>query len=110
MVCINKKTFFRSLLVAFFVATAFSSFAFDLSPEEQAYLDERGGVIRFVYHGNFMPIEFTNKDGEAAGILPDFIRWMSRRVGFKPEFYAATRSEAKEGLLEGRYDAITSYM
>ncbi len=110
MVCINKKTFFRSLLVAFFVATAFSSFAFDLSPEEQAYLDERGGVIRFVYHGNFMPIEFTNKDGEAAGILPDFIRWMSRRVGFKPEFYAATRSEAKEGLLEGRYDAITSCM
>ncbi len=110
MVCINKKTFFRSLLVAFFLATAFSSSAFDLSLEEQAWLDAHDGVVRFVYHGNFMPLEFTNKDGEAAGIMSDFVRWLGHRIGFKPEFYAATVVEAEEGLAAGRYDAIATHV
>ena len=68
------------------------------------------GKIRFVYHGNFMPIEFTNRDGEAAGIVPEFIRWMAERIGFEPEFHAATPSEAREGLISGRYDAIATYI
>jgi len=110
MYCTNKKTFFRSLLVAFFVATAFSSFAFNLTPEEQGWLDAHDGVIRFVYHGNFMPIEFTNTDGEAAGIMPDFVRWLAKRIGFEPEFYAATPAEAREGLASGKYDAMATYV
>ncbi len=105
----NRKSIFCGLLLAFLAASALSASAFDLSPEEQAYLDERGGVIRFAYHGNFMPIEFTNKDGEAAGIMPDFIRWVAERIGFEAEFHATTVSQAGEGLFAGKYDAVSTY-
>ncbi len=106
----NQKTLLRRLLFSVLAAASFSVLAFDLSPEEQAWLDEHDGVIRFVHHGNFMPIEFTGHDGEASGIMPEFVRWLGGRIGFKPEFYAATTSEAKEGLLAGKYDATISYL
>ncbi len=111
MYCLNHKTFFRCLLIFVFATLTFSSFAsISLTPEEEAYLEERGGVVRFVYHGNFMPIEFTNKDGDVAGIMPDFIRWLASRIGFEPEFYAATSFEAAEGLALGKYDADATYL
>ena len=110
MVYSTRSLAFRLLLFVGLTIVTFSAFAFDLSPDERAYLDKRGGVVRFAYHGNFMPMEFANQDGEAAGIMPDFIRWLGSRVGFQPEFYAATVTEAREGLASGKYDAITMYV
>ncbi len=108
MYCSIQKSFFRCLLLVLLTTAALPVFAFDLSPEEEAYLEERGGVIRFAYHPNFIPIEFEGSDGEARGIVPEFIREVGKRVGFIPEFYPTVSGEGVKGFQTGLYDAQTT--
>ena len=57
-----------------------------------------------------MPLEFADKDGDAAGMMPDFVRWLANRIGFEPEFYADTAPAAAEALVNGQCDVITTYL
>jgi len=94
------------LLLSLLASSASASMA--LTPEEEVYLEERGHVIRFVHAINFMPFEFTDRYGDAAGIMPDFVRWMAKRIGFEVEFCAATSVDRWEGVLSGEYDVMAS--
>lgn len=94
------------LCVAAAACTAAGVFAFDLTPQEQAWLDSKGNTLRFAYHGNFIPLEFVDADGQAAGIAPDFVRWIAERTGFTVEFCPATTKQMHKGLLSGEFDAL----
>ncbi len=99
------------LVLCFFAVAAAAAGplqAFDLTPEQQAYLVSRDQTLRITYHGNFIPLEFTDSNGEAAGIMPDFVRWMGERIGVRTEFSAAIHSQSRNGVLAGRYDVICS--
>jgi PAS domain S-box-containing protein len=99
-----SKNFFqkaRLFLAIFLVSACFA-------PAEETGSINRteweGRTVRFAYAGNYLPVSFTDQSGQAAGILPDFIRWMAERSGFTAEFFPATDNQAREGLSSGKYD------
>ena len=73
--------------------------------DSKSRTDGPRGSIRFAYAGNFVPVSFLDRSGEAAGIIPDLIRWMADRNGFRAEMFPATPQQMREGLLSGTYDA-----
>jgi len=102
-----NRSFPKSILVSLLLfAVQALARPIELTSQEQAWLDERGGVIRFAFHPNYMPVEFLDKDGKPAGIMVEFIRWIGERAGFKPEFYA--EAQGTEPVFLGEYDAKTS--
>lgn len=82
--------------------------ALELSGQEAGWLAQHSNTVRVAYHGNFIPLEFTDADGKAAGIAPDFLRWIADRGGFNIEFSAALTDQARSGLESGRFDLISS--
>jgi PAS domain S-box-containing protein len=98
-----------ALLALFLSGAVFSASAgqIELTAQEQAWLDEHGRTVRFVYHPNYMPVEFLDKNNQPAGIMIEYIRWIGERAGFKPEFYPEAE-DARQGVLTGRFDALTS--
>jgi len=99
------RRFLLNCAVVVFI-TATSASAFDLTPSEKAYLESKNYTLRFAHHGNFMPLEFLDADGQAAGISPDLVRWIADRVGFQVEFIPATPGQRFDGLMNDRYDAV----
>jgi len=96
--------FFFFLFFAVFAASAQS---IKLTPQEKAWLNERGGVVRFASAQNYPPFEFTDENGESLGMTADLGNWMATEAGFKAEFFHMTIKEAREAVLSGRYDAVT---
>ena len=78
-----------------------------LTPQEKAWLDERGGVIRFASAQNYPPFEFTGENGESLGIVVDLVKNLAVGAGFKAEFSHMTDEESRDAVLSGRYDAVT---
>jgi PAS domain S-box-containing protein len=95
------------LIFSFFAVTVDAARTIELTSQEQAWLDERGGVVRFAFHPNYMPVEFLDKDDQPAGIMVEFVRWIGERAGFEPEFHAEVQG-AEEHVLSGEYDAKAS--
>ncbi len=82
--------------------------AFELTEQERSHLETRGYTLRCAYQPEFVPLEFTDDDGLAAGISPDLLRWMAERAGFTVEFYPATPVQEIEGIQNGTYDVLCS--
>ena len=58
-----------------------SPVAFDiLTPEERAWLDKQGRVIRLGPDPNFPPFEFFTEGGEYRGITADYMRLVEERL------------------------------
>jgi PAS domain S-box-containing protein len=104
------KSFYKGVFVLFFFLTslvALSAPTVELTVQEQAWLDAHGHKISFVYHPNYMPVEFSDKNKQPAGIMIDYIRWMGEQTGFTPEFHADTRADGP-AVLSGEFDAMVS--
>ncbi|NOU35659.1 MAG: PAS domain S-box protein [Kiritimatiellaceae bacterium] len=104
------KSFSKGVFVLCFFFTAVIALAapvVELTAQEQAWLDEHGRKISFVFHPNYMPVEFLDKNNQPSGIMIDFIRWIGRETGFTPEFHADTREDGR-AVLSGEFDAKTS--
>ncbi len=73
----------RMLRVALFcLLTAFAplALAFEISPEDRAWLDELG-VVRFSYDPEFAPFEIIGPDGQFRGVAADFLDWVGDKLG-----------------------------
>jgi PAS domain S-box-containing protein len=78
-------------------------------PQGEPSADAVPKTLRIAYHGNFAPISYTDQSNEAAGIMPDLLRWMAGRLDVQVKFFAATPSQSDEGLRSGKYDAVVVY-
>jgi PAS domain S-box-containing protein len=104
------KSFSKGVIVLGLFLTslvAFSAPTVVLTAQEQAWLNEHGRKITFVYHPNYMPVEFSDKNNQPAGIMVDYIRWMGVQTGFTPEFHADAREDG-QSVLSGEFDAKAS--
>ncbi|MBB4313718.1 transporter substrate-binding domain-containing diguanylate cyclase [Roseospira marina] len=77
-----------------------------LSPEERAWLTERG-VVRVCGGAAVDPFERTGEGGTYAGVAGDVLHVLSRRVGFAWEVVPAdSRAEALANAEAGRCDLL----
>jgi PAS domain S-box-containing protein len=81
--------------------------AVELTPQERAWLDEHGGVVRFASTQNYPPFEFTGANGESLGMAVELGKWLAGTAGFRAEFFHMPLKEAREAVLSGQYDVVT---
>ena len=93
-----------SIFSLFFVTSAYP---FQLSNEEQDYIQQNNTII-FISQTRYAPFEFVDKGGQHEGMMLDVIRWLAMEIGFKPVFTNSSFKEAQEAVLAGRADIITS--
>ena len=103
------RRLFSKAILAFLFLAVFSASAqtVKLTPQEKAWLNERGGVIRFASAQNYPPFEFTGENGESLGMAVEIGNWMAAKDGVKAEFFHMTFREAREAVLSGQFDAVT---
>ncbi|NNG02271.1 MAG: transporter substrate-binding domain-containing protein [Desulfobacteraceae bacterium] len=78
-----------------------------LTPEESAFLARKKSIV-FVHQTNYPPFEFVDKSGRSAGITIDLARWMASTHGYTAEFINMPFKMAKQAVLDGRADVLTS--
>lgn len=54
-----------------------------LTPDERQWLTEHDGQITFAYDQQFPPFEFSDDDGEFAGLGADYARLIEKKLGVK---------------------------
>jgi len=94
-------------LVLFFAVFTASARTVNLTPQEKAWLNERGGVIRFASAQNYPPFEFAGENGESLGMVVELVKRLAAEAGFRAEFFHMTAEAAREAVLSERYDAVT---
>jgi len=80
---------------------------FDLSPDEQQYLDQKAEIV-FISQTSYPPFEFLAPSDEHTGICVELAHWLAAELGFKARFLNTSLKEAKEAVLTGRADVLTS--
>jgi PAS domain S-box-containing protein len=80
-----------------------------LSSAERLYL-QQNPEIRFATLVNYPPFEFIDDNGERQGMSIELIRWISTEFGFQAVFSDMTIQEAREAVLSGEADVITSFV
>jgi PAS domain S-box-containing protein len=94
-------------LLSFLAVFTAKAGTIELTSQEQAWLTERGGAIRFASTQNYPPFEFTGGAGESLGMAVELGNWMAEQAGFKAEFFHMPLKEAREAVLSGKYDVVT---
>jgi PAS domain S-box-containing protein len=78
-----------------------------LSPEEQQWLSEHQGKIRYAPNPNYPPIAFVDEDGTFKGITADYIQLIEQKLDFRFErVYYDTWNEMIAGARQGEVDLI----
>jgi PAS domain S-box-containing protein len=78
-----------------------------LTPEEQQWLSEHEGKIRYAPNPNYPPIAFVDEDGTFKGITADYIEVIEQKLDFKFEHvYYDTWNEIVESARQGKVDLI----
>jgi PAS domain S-box-containing protein len=100
---------FLKALTAIFIFFFFSAAdgRVELSPQEQAWLDEHGRTIRFASTENYPPFEFTGAAGESQGMAVEVGNWMAAETGFNAEFSHMPLKDARAAVLSGTCDVVT---
>lgn len=106
-----RRGAFRFLWAVLFLCLSFASLSpaapGDLTPEEQAWLDQRE-TIHFVSQASYPPFEFVDATGAVDGMSVELARWIAAEFGFKATFTATDFRSAQSAVLEGSADVITS--
>ena len=102
------RRFLLNCVVAVFL-TATASHAVNLTTDEQAWLDDHGGKVRFANTENYPPFEFLEENGNLRGMAVDLGMWMAAKSGFKAEFFHMTLKEARADVLSGKYDVVACF-
>jgi len=79
-----------------------------LTPEERAYLEKKE-TITFVSQNRYPPFEYVNNYGQITGMSIELARWMGIEYNFQPRFLHTTFANAKEMVLSGEADVITTF-
>jgi PAS domain S-box-containing protein len=78
-----------------------------LTPEEQQWLSEHEGKIRYAPNPNYPPIAFVDEDGTFKGITADYIKLIEQKLDFRFErVYYDTWNEMVESARQGKVDLI----
>lgn len=78
-----------------------------LTPEEQAWLDKQGRVVRLGPDPNFPPFEFFTESGRYSGITADYMRLVEERLDIEFEIVRKDNWEAVvAGYEEREIDVI----
>jgi len=80
-----------------------------LSSGERLYI-QQNPEIQFATLTDYPPFEFIDDNGERQGMSIELIRWMSTEFGFQAAFADMTAQEAREAIVCGEADVITSYV
>jgi PAS domain S-box-containing protein len=103
------KSFIRVIatffLLLFSMGAAYSA-PVTLTPVEQTWLDSHNRTIRFA-STQYPPFEFTGAGGELLGMAVELGNWMATQTGFEADFSHIPLKDAREGVLNGRYDVVT---
>jgi PAS domain S-box-containing protein len=109
------KRYFPAMQISFlksisayllFLFVAGTGYAIELTPQEQTWLNDHGGKIRFA-STQYPPFEFTGENGEFSGIAVELVNWMAVETGFRAEFSHMPLKEARAAVLNGQYDVVT---
>ena len=105
----RKGRAWRGLVVAGGLALGIGATAAadPLTAAERAWLAEHE-PISFVSQTSYPPFEFIGSNGERQGMCLDLVRWISSELGFQAVFQDMGFQQAKEAVLEGRADVLTS--
>ena len=68
-------------------------------------IDQHDRELRVAYCSDCVPFQFTNQDGEAAGLIIDFWRLWSERTGRRVEYVSSHWDETLSNVAEGIADA-----
>ncbi len=79
----------------------------ELTAQEKAWLAGHGGTVRFASTENYPPFEFTGGVNESLGMAVEIGRWLAGAAGFQAEFSHMPLKEAREAVLNGKYDVVT---
>jgi PAS domain S-box-containing protein len=78
-----------------------------LTPEEQQWLSEHEGKIRYAPNPNYPPIAFVDEDGTFKGITADYIKLIEQKLDFRFEcVYYDTWDEMVASAQQGKVDLI----
>jgi len=78
-----------------------------LTPEEQQWLSEHEGKIRYAPNPNYPPIAFVDEDGTFKGITADYIKLIEQKLNFRFErVYYDTWDEMVASAQQGKVDLI----
>jgi len=78
-----------------------------LTPEEQQWLSEHEGKIRYAPNPNYPPIAFVDEDGTFKGITADYIKLIEQKLDFRFErVYYDTWNEMVASARQGKVDLI----
>jgi len=78
-----------------------------LTPEEQQWLSEHEGKIRYAPNPNYPPIAFVDEDGTFKGITADYIKLIEQKLNFRFErVYYDTWDEMVASAHQGKVDLI----
>jgi len=78
-----------------------------LTPEEQQWLSEHEGKIRYAPNPNYPPIAFVDEDGAFKGITADYIKLIEQKLDFRFEcVYYNTWNEMVASAQQGKVDLI----
>ncbi|MEC9492793.1 PAS domain S-box protein [Flexistipes sp.] len=103
----RNKLFLLVLLAVFlFISGCFHENK--LTPEERAYLEKKE-TITFVSQNRYPPFEYVNNYGQITGMSIELARWMGIEYNFQPRFLHTTFANAKEMVLSGEADVITTF-
>ncbi|MDD3275811.1 MAG: PAS domain S-box protein [Kiritimatiellales bacterium] len=102
--------FFSKGVAAACCLLLFSSASADsiqLTSQEQAWLNDHDGVIRFASTENYPPFEFIGVEGAPLGMAIEVGNWLATNTGFTAEFYHMPLKEARVAVLSGMCDVVT---
>ncbi len=102
-------TFALSSFLACFTisAQALAQPEIDFTPEEMAYISNKG-PIKMCVDPNWMPYERINNDGQHEGMAADYLRLFSQRAGLTLELYATDSwQETLDAAKQRRCDIIS---
>ncbi len=105
-----KKRILILILLLIFIILFFLYFYLsrtNLTAEEKTFLKEKG-IITFVSQTNYPPFEFTDKNNKQTGITIELARWISTVYGIKAKFLDTDFYNAKQMILDGKADVITT--
>lgn len=97
-----------SVIAAAALLSIAPSHADSLTTEAWNYLQDRNNVIEFVCQESYPPFEFVDENGESSGIAVELVRWLATELDFRASFSHVPLQQAQEGVLSGRYDAMTT--
>ena len=101
-----RASFSQTVCLFFTLSFVAAGFAFSNETHLPDTLPETNRVLRVAYHGNYMPVSFTDQSSHASGIMPDLLRWIADRYDFDVEFFSTTAGQAEDGVLSGKYDVM----